>query len=222
MAMVDLGHSSWPVTVAILAEMTAAGVDLDAAAVSIAVKVSMLRWSQAERAKPPLTSAAYQPQLHSGQIVYYVRRGDLVKIGTTSDPAGRFGALLPDEILAFEPGAQREEAQRHRQFDHLRPSSRTEYFTAAPELLAHIRAMRTAHGEPDPAWPTMANRPTRPSADYLPSPMITASDAAKQFGIKPERVRAWASRGRLHAVGVSQQGQKLYLTGHIEHLLDLR
>ncbi|MEY9995880.1 hypothetical protein ABIE67_007912 [Streptomyces sp. V4I8] len=53
-------------------------------------------------------------------IVYYVRRGPLVKIGYTAQPHQRFRDLLPDEILAWEPGGKAEEARRHRQFRELR------------------------------------------------------------------------------------------------------
>ena|ERR1700722_17507603 len=88
-------------------------------------------------------------------IVYYIRRGQVIKIGTTVDPAGRFTSLMPDEILAFEPGTAEVEKLRHRQFQHLRCQG--EHFSAEPELMEHVRELRQTHGDPDPSWPTVAS-----------------------------------------------------------------
>ncbi len=79
------------------------------------------------------------------EVVYYLGYADRVKIGTTRDPRSRVRAIRHDELLAFEPGDRLVERARHREFAHLREGG--EWFTAAPELLAHIRALR---GSDDP------------------------------------------------------------------------
>lgn len=49
-------------------------------------------------------------------VVYYLRYGDRVKIGTTANPHQRFAAIWHDEVLAFERGDRRLEQRRHAQF----------------------------------------------------------------------------------------------------------
>ena len=108
-----------------------------------------------------MTEPHTQPPLAGiGSIVYYARRGNVIKIGFTESPGARFTAFVPDEILAFEPGSGREERMRHKQFWHLR--CRGEYFRLEPELLEHTRQLRQIHGDPDPSWPTSATLETSP------------------------------------------------------------
>lgn len=73
------------------------------------------------------------PQVY---VVYYLRYAERVKIGTTMNPQVRLSAIRHDTLLAFEPGDRIVERQRHEQFAHLREGG--EWFTATPELLAHI------------------------------------------------------------------------------------
>jgi hypothetical protein len=70
-------------------------------------------------------------------IVYYLRLGDRIKIGTTYTPRSRFSALPHDEVLAFERGDRRVEHRRHEQFaaDRLGTS---EWFRSSPALRQHI------------------------------------------------------------------------------------
>ncbi|HEU0205898.1 MAG TPA: GIY-YIG nuclease family protein [Pseudolysinimonas sp.] len=49
-------------------------------------------------------------------VVYYLRHGDRVKIGTTANPRQRFAAIWHEEVLAFERGDRRLERHRHEQF----------------------------------------------------------------------------------------------------------
>src|SRR3712207_998868 len=49
-------------------------------------------------------------------VVYYLRYGDRVKIGTTGNPRQRLAAIWHDEVLAFERGDRRVERRRHAQF----------------------------------------------------------------------------------------------------------
>ncbi len=81
-------------------------------------------------------------------VVYYVRVGELVKIGTTRRRIQtRMGTLPPDrQLLATEPGGPILERARHLQFQHLRFNG--EWFIPAPELWRHITAVRGEHGEP--------------------------------------------------------------------------
>jgi Meiotically up-regulated gene 113 len=73
--------------------------------------------------------------------VYFVRCGELIKIGTSTDVYGRVNSIrtmtpLPLELLAVAAGSRAEEADIHARFAHLRQHG--EWFTAAPELLSFI------------------------------------------------------------------------------------
>ena len=77
------------------------------------------------------------PRVH---VVYYVRFGDRVKIGTTWNPRQRFAALRHEEVLAFEQGDRRLEQQRHAEFAEDRLGT-SEWFDLSPRLRAHISAL---------------------------------------------------------------------------------
>lgn len=79
-------------------------------------------------------------------VVYYVSRGDRIKIGTTINLTRRMEAILPDEVLAVEPGGYSTERSRHHQFADLRISG--EWFRDDPVLRAHIASVVAEHGEP--------------------------------------------------------------------------
>lgn len=80
-------------------------------------------------------------------VVYYLRFGDRIKIGTSSNPRSRLAQLRYDELLAFEPGNRAVEQRRHAQFAEYRyPGS--EWFRSHRELDAHIRVL--AAGVDDP------------------------------------------------------------------------
>ena len=55
-------------------------------------------------------------RIPTGNVVYYIRFGDRIKIGTTGNLTGRLMTLPHDELLATEPGGIELEKQRHRQF----------------------------------------------------------------------------------------------------------
>lgn len=155
LSLVDTADPAWPYTAIALREFTEAGIELSESTIPLAVKLGKLRRNRV--AVPErLPSSEPETLAASGSIVYYIRRSDLIKIGTTADPHSRFGDLLPDEILAFEPGARPEEIARHHQFWHLRESG--EYFSDAPDLREHIGHTRATYGPPDPSWPTFASR----------------------------------------------------------------
>lgn len=72
-------------------------------------------------------------------VVYYIRFDARVKIGTSRRPRQRLAVLWHHELLAFERGGREVEQRRHREFAHLREGG--EWFTSAPELLAHADAL---------------------------------------------------------------------------------
>lgn len=212
--LIDMTDPAWPGVAAVLREFTAAGIEIDAKTAAMAVSLGRRRWAEIDGGdvQPTLASA-------TGSIVYYIRRGALIKIGTTTQPQTRFRDLMPDEILAVEPGDRKQEAARHRQFSYLRGGGK-EYFRDAPELLGHIRAVRAMYGEPDPSWSTTAGRkehwrlPLASSIDIL-----TTAEAEAQLGIRQNTIRAWRSRGRIEPAGRDERRRLLF---YREHLIRLR
>ena len=87
------------------------------------------------------------PTGRSTAVVYYLRVGELIKIGTTNNLDQRLKAYPPDrEVLALERGGTGLEALRLRQFRHLL-AGRREWFTPADDLLAHIDQVRARAGK---------------------------------------------------------------------------
>lgn len=80
-------------------------------------------------------------------VVYYLRHGDRVKIGTTANPRQRFAALAHEEVLAFERGGRALEGRRHATFAAERFAG-SEWFRYGPALRAHVAAL--AAGVDDP------------------------------------------------------------------------
>lgn len=85
------------------------------------------------------------------EIVYYIRRDGLIKIGYTGRFIERMRVLEPEELLAVEPGNLRLEAGRHQQFDafHVQTPAGTEWFSPGPELMAHIETMASIYPKPE-------------------------------------------------------------------------
>jgi hypothetical protein len=81
-------------------------------------------------------------------FVYYLRIYDSVKIGHTVNVRRRVGELRVDMagLLAVEPGGADLERERHLQFAQHR-LGRRENFVPVPALMAHIAALREAHGD---------------------------------------------------------------------------
>jgi hypothetical protein len=130
----------------------ASGIELSRQTVEMAVKVGQYY----HRLDEELNASArgVKPD-QDGGVVYYVRRGSMIKIGTTINMQKRMTAIPPDEILATEPGSYSLEAQRHRQFRNLRVRGQVEWFHAAPLLQEHVLGVRALHGEPDPTLPVL-------------------------------------------------------------------
>lgn len=70
-------------------------------------------------------------------VVYYLRYGDRVKIGTTANPRQRFGAIWHEEVLAFERGDRRLEHRRHEQFAGDRFTG-SEWFHLTGAIAEHV------------------------------------------------------------------------------------
>lgn len=75
-------------------------------------------------------------------VVYYMRIGDRVKVGTTANLDLRMANFNPEELLATEPGGYDVERERHQQFAHLRTHG--EWFVYDAELKDHIDTLKTA------------------------------------------------------------------------------
>lgn len=78
-------------------------------------------------------------------VVYYMQRGGLIKIGTSTRLRKR-SQELEAEVLAAEPGGRVEEVQRHRQFNHLHDHH--EWFKPGEDLLGHIAEVVERYGQP--------------------------------------------------------------------------
>ena len=87
-----------------------------------------------------------------GDVVYFVRIANEVKIGYTSNIHQRrnhFG-IRNEDILAVLPGGRDEERRHHELFAADRVHG--EYFNPSPQLLAYINDIRGACGVPDASW----------------------------------------------------------------------
>lgn len=73
-------------------------------------------------------------------VVYYMRIGDRVKIGTTIDLDRRVREIRPEEVMATEPGGVEVERQRHGQYGHFRTTG--EWFRLHGSLREHIDTLR--------------------------------------------------------------------------------
>ncbi len=84
-------------------------------------------------------------------VVYYLRFDDRVKIGTTMNPKQRFGAILHEELLAFEPGGRALERRRHAQFGNDRFGS-SEWFQLSPAIREHVARLGAGVDSPWDAY----------------------------------------------------------------------
>ncbi|MFJ5217190.1 GIY-YIG nuclease family protein [Streptomyces sp. NPDC088354] len=221
LALVDTTDPAFMHIAAALREARDSGIKLTEETVRESVETGRRR--QASEQPAPVATEPVTPDFPS--IVYYVLRGPLVKIGTTINPASRFASLMPDDILAVEPGDRLDERQRHLQFRHLRVGT-SEYFQQADDLTAHVRSIRCEYGAPNPDWPTTKNL-NRSRADFFPQPpsatspdMVTLGEAADAVGVRRGTVSGWIYRNLLAPVGKSGRGRPLYLLDDVKFLAD--
>lgn len=220
LALVDTEDPAFSRIADVLQDMAKAGIELTEQTVVIAVKIGKQKHAdeQARRITEPRRMS----------IVYYVRRGELIKIGTTTNPANRLKALMPDEILAFEPGDRATEQRRHQQFSACRVARKSEYFRQDEELTAHIAKLRREHGDPDPAWPSVATlgagymrTKARPE---LPEPvtgeLATTAEAARIVGMHQGTIYGWIRRGIIVPAGQDERGVMLFYVEQVRFLID--
>jgi hypothetical protein len=219
-AMLDLDDPALPSIAVLLAEMEHAGVEIDEAAVKLGIQMGRHRWATRANQSDEKTSVVVEAC--TGSIVYYVRRGSVLKIGTTKSPKQRFLNLMPDEILAYEPGSFQVERARHRQFSHLRIGG-TEHFRIAADLVNWTAEVRGSYGEPDASWPSMATLAERGRGTLTPPPpptsprLVTASQGADECGIRRNTVQVWGHRGVLKPAGRDARGRVVYFLDDVVH-----
>ena len=81
-----------------------------------------------------MTTAGGQPTPAS--VVYFIQRGDLIKIGYTTNLTARLRALQGDRILLALPGTRAHESALHELFKAHREKG--EWFRRTPEILEFI------------------------------------------------------------------------------------
>ena len=115
------------------------------------IKAARQREAEAQAALDALKPGSFGDA--SNGVVYYIRRGKYVKIGTTTNLKTRMRDLMPDEVLAVEPGSYKLESDLHYAFRGIRLSPDREYFELTEELQAHIDGVVAKHGPPPPGLP---------------------------------------------------------------------
>src|SRR3990167_4154606 len=75
-------------------------------------------------------------------LVYFIRFGDRVKIGFTTDLAARLTDLPHDEVLVTVSGTMHDEKALHRRFAEHRVHR--EWFALVPDITDHIATIREA------------------------------------------------------------------------------
>lgn len=151
----------------IVRQWQSAGVEMTEELVAAALKIAQsqvekgreeVRRTNAIRAQEAERLAAVKPESYGDAehpVVYYVRRGKYVKIGTTTNMRQRMRDLMPDEVLAVEPGGYDLERRLHNHFARIRFSRDREYFKLTDELQQHIDAVVANHGPPPPDLSTL-------------------------------------------------------------------
>lgn len=94
---------------------------------------------------PKAPSAPSPPPAEPKSVVYYIRVGSFIKIGTTRNIGQRLRDLYidhqPGALMATEPGGRELEAVRHREFNQDLVFANRELFTPSPRLLAWIAVL---------------------------------------------------------------------------------
>jgi hypothetical protein len=125
-------------------------------------------------------------------MVYYMRIGNRVKIGWSTNVEKRRAAINPEEVMAVERGGYALEQQRHDEFASLRTHG--EWFRLEEPLTSHIEALRAAARaeplpEPEQAHPAM----DATEAENL----VYRDEAARRAGVAMGTVVQWERRGIL-------------------------
>ena len=130
--------------------------------------------AKAERARVAADGDVEQRE----EVIYYVRDGEHIKIGWTTDLRRRLkrGFKPGGKLLASHPGTRADEARLHRQFAAYRTHG-NEWYAPMPSLLHHIEMVKQKHGEPE-------DIEVGPAPVTIPQPREKQYVAGKRF-IKP-------------------------------------
>ena len=96
----------------------------------------------------PQIAAAREADLRRPGIVYYMRFGDRIKIGFTTDLRARALNVPNDEVVAAQPGTMRDERDLHQRFADILVEGQNEWFHNNADLEAHMASVRAQHGVP--------------------------------------------------------------------------
>lgn len=127
---VDFGHPLFPEIRKAIVTAGMKGMDIDDPKVSRAI------------ADKVLNAADKAERREETDVVYYIRVGELIKVGTTSDLPKRMMAYPPNaELLVTETGSYDRETQRIVEFTEYL-AGRREWFHPGPRLMDHIDTLR--------------------------------------------------------------------------------
>ena len=99
--------------------------------------------ARSRKAREEMAQAERHGLMSAPGVIYYLRVGDLIKIGYTWDVEQRMRYYPPNsELLATHPGTRETERQMHHKFLH-RVSKGREWFTPCPEIDEHIEEVRS-------------------------------------------------------------------------------
>ncbi|MER7814518.1 GIY-YIG nuclease family protein [Streptomyces sp. NPDC096153] len=106
-------------------------------------------------------------------IVYFLRNGNRVKIGTSQNLKRRVAALSlrPDDVVRVEHGDQQHERSLHRRFVELRTGD-TEWFDLRGDLARYLGEPVEPEAEPDEPAP----EPSEPEACVAAEPVAQADE----------------------------------------------
>jgi hypothetical protein len=124
-------------------------------------------------------------------VIYFIRIGDLIKIGKTLNLRERLAAYsYPDlELLATEPGYTVREALLHVQFASNR--HRGEWFHAVPELLTHIADLKAQGSNGRRSTNIGIFGPRDQEA------RLSSLELASLFGVAKGTIRRWISEDKI-------------------------
>lgn len=92
----------------------------------------------------PASIADVRTERSANGTVYFVRKGEAVKIGWSSNAKRRMYSIQPDAILHTQPGTKQDEAMLHAAFAHLLIEGRgREWFRPEPDLMSFILRLKT-------------------------------------------------------------------------------
>jgi hypothetical protein len=115
-----------------------------------AIIVGGRRWKEKEDERRAACERVASLQPHEGaELVYYMRIGNRVKIGTTGNLKSRLSTINPEELMATEPGGRERERARHDQFKELRTHG--EWFRLEEPLVSYMEKLKKLSENPENA-----------------------------------------------------------------------